>query len=154
MAGIPLGLARATIDATIATLENKVERPFGIPYRTMPRVQAGIARSEGLLGSARAYVFDALSTQWERIENDEPLTPKERADVWLSRTNCFQAAREIARISYDLVGGGAIYSQRGPFDRFLRDAETMCQHIVGQEKGYELVGSMLFDPENALHPML
>ena len=154
MAGIPLGLARATIDAAVATLEEKVERPLGVPYRTMPRVQAGIARSEGLLGAARSYLEDALGVQWERLENGEPLSPRERADVWLSRMNCFQSARDIARTAFDLVGGSAIYTRRGPFDRYLRDAETMCQHIVGQEKGYEMVGAMLFTPDNTVHPML
>ncbi len=85
----------------------------------------------------------------------DSMTKKERADVWLSRTNCFQSARDVSRLVYDLVGGGAVYATRGPFDRHLRDAETMCQHIVGQEKGYETVGAMLFDPAGAaIHPLL
>ena len=155
MSGIPLGLARAAIDDAVAVLETKVERPLGLPYRDMPRVQSGIARAEALLGSARAYVFDSLAAQWAALEQGRMLTKKERADVWLSRTNCFQSARDVSRLVYDLVGGGAVYATRGPFDRHLRDAETMCQHIVGQEKGYETVGAMLFDPAGAaIHPLL
>jgi len=155
MSGIPLGLARAAIDDAVAVLETKVERPLNVPYRSMPRVQSGIARAEARLGSARAYVFDALGRQWEALEADRPLTKQERADVWLSRTNCFQSAREVCRLVYDLLGGGAVYTERGPFDRHLRDAETMCQHIVGQEKGFETVGAMLFDPAGAaVHPLL
>lgn len=155
MSGIPLGMARAAIDDAVAILETKLERPLNVPYRTMPRVQTGIARAEALLGSARAYVFEALGAQWSALEDGREPTPKERADVWLSRTNCFQSAREVTRIVYDLIGGGAVYAERGPFDRYLRDAETMCQHVVGQEKGYETVGAMLFDPAGAAaHPLL
>lgn len=155
MSGIPLGLARVALDTATATLESKTERPLGTPYRTMPRVQTGLARGEAVLSSARAYVFDALSTQWDRLEAHEPLTKKERADVWLSRTNAFQSAREVTRIVFDLIGGGAVYGKRGPFDRYLRDVETMCQHIVGQEKGFEMVGAMLLDPQGAsIHPLL
>ena len=152
--GTPLGLARAAIDKAVAVLEGKVDRVLGIPYRSMPRVQEGVARAEGLLGSARAYAFDALARQWARLER-EPLSKKERADVWLSRLQSAQSARDVARLVYDLIGGSAIYRRRSPFDRFLRDTETMCQHIVAQEKGYELVGAMLLDPEGAsAHPML
>jgi alkylation response protein AidB-like acyl-CoA dehydrogenase len=121
----------------------------------MPRVQSGIGRAECLVSSARAYVYDALAVQWDRLDAGAPLTKKERADVWLSRMNAFQTAREVARLLYDLVGASAIYSRRAPFDRFLRDSEKMCQHLVAQEKGHELVGAMLLDPEGtSAHPML
>lgn len=155
MSGIPLGLGRAAIDDAVAVLETKVERPLGIPYRQMPRVQSGVARAEASLGAARAYLFDALGRQWDALAEGRPLTKKERADVWMSRTTCFQSSRDVCRTIYDLIGGGAVYGARGPFDRQLRDAETMCQHIVGQEKGFETVGAMLFDPDGAaLHPLL
>ncbi len=51
---------------------------------------------------------------------------KERADFWLSRVNVAQAAREVIRKLYDVVGGAAIYSRQNPFDLALRDAETWC----------------------------
>ena len=70
-------------------------------------------------------------------------TAAERAAGWLSRLNAFQSARTITRTLYDTIGGSAVYARQTPFDRYLRDAETMCQHIVGQEKGLELVGEML-----------
>jgi len=155
MSGIPLGLGRAVLDAATESLATKSERPLGKPYRTMPRVQSGIAEAEAILGAARSYVFSSLETQWGRLDAGEPLTKKERADVWLSRTNAFQSARSVARIVFDLMGGGAVYAERGPYDRALRDAETMCQHIVGQAKGFEMVGAMLFDPNGgAVHPLL
>ena len=155
MAGIPLGVGRAAIDDAIALLENKLERPLNRPYREMPRVQSAIGEAEAQWGSARAYLHDALGRQWEKLERGELLTPRERADVWLSRTNMFQTARSIARSLYDVVGGSAVYAQRSPFDRWLRDTETMCQHVVGQPKGYEVVGSMLLAPSApSFHPML
>ncbi|HSP96780.1 MAG TPA: acyl-CoA dehydrogenase family protein [Candidatus Dormibacteraeota bacterium] len=155
MAGIPLGVGRAAIDDAIAILEDKLERPLNRPYREMPRVQAAVAEAEALWGAARAYLFRALEAQWAKLERGEPPTVRERADVWLSRTNVFQSARSIARSLYDVVGGGAVYAQRSPFDRYLRDTETMCQHVVGQPKGYEAVGALLLDPAGAtFHPML
>ena len=39
--------------------------------------------------------------------------------------------------------GSAIYARKSPFDRHLRELQTACQHLVGQSKGLENVGSLL-----------
>ncbi len=155
MSGIPLGVARAAIDFAIGTLKDKVEMPTFKPYRSNPRVQSSIAEAEMMLGAARSYVFKSLETQWAKLEKGEALTEKERADVWMSRLNAFQSAREIVRILYDTVGGSAIYAQKGPLDRAMRDTTTMCQHLVGQRKTSEIVGALLLEDDSTTkHPML
>jgi alkylation response protein AidB-like acyl-CoA dehydrogenase len=143
MSGVPLGLARAALDDATAILEAKEDRVLKVPYRDMPRVQTAVAECEMLLGSARAYVFESVAAIWDRYDAGTVPTAAERAAGWLSRLNAFQSARTITRTLYDTIGGSAVYTRQTPFDRYLRDAETMCQHIVGQEKGLELVGEML-----------
>lgn len=143
MAGVPLGIAADAIDTAIAMLHDKTDRLSGVWYRDMPRVQLAVAEAQALLGAARSYVFASLEAQWRKLETGEPLTERERANVWLSRTNAFQSARKVVTLLYDTIGAGAVYSDRGPFDRHLRDINTACQHIVGQVKGWEWVGQML-----------
>ena len=92
--------------------------------------------------------FHRWKNQWRKIEAGQDLTHSERADVWLSRLNAFQAARDVIRSLYDLVGGSAVYGEKSCLDRALRDVETMCQHIVGQRKGLESVGSLLLDSQS------
>ena len=46
-------------------------------------------------------------------------------------------------VAVDTIGANAIYADRGPFDRHVRDIQTACQHIVGQSKGLEWVGQMM-----------
>ena len=103
------------------------------------------------LGAARAYVFSAMEREWSRLEKNAQPNVRERADAWLSRVNAAQAARDIIRMLYDAVGSAAIYSERSPLDRALRDAETFCQHIVSQRKTLEMIGAMLL---NAGTPVL
>lgn len=143
MAGVPLGIAADAIDTAIAMLHDKTDRLSGIPYRDMPRVQLAVAEAQALLGAARSYVFTSLEVQWQKLVTGEPLTTRERANVWLSRTNAFQAARKVVTLLYDTIGAGAVYSDRGPFDRHLRDIQTACQHIVAQTKAWEGVGQLL-----------
>ncbi len=147
MSGIPLGTARAAIDFATDILKDKVEKPSGTPYKAIPRVQTAVAEAEMMLGAARSYVFSSLETQWRKLARGEALTEKDRADVWMSRLNAFQSARSVVQLIYDTVGGSAIYAQKGPFDRAMRDTMTMCQHIAGQRKGAEAVGALLLGDE-------
>jgi hypothetical protein len=55
---------------------------------------------------------------------------------------------------YDAVGGSAIYSRKGPFDRALRDAETWCQHVVVQRRTLEHIGAMLLKSGGSPFPFL
>ncbi len=149
MSGIPLGTARAAIDFATDLLKDKVEMPSGLPYKSLPRVKTAIAEAEMKLGAARSYVFSSLENQWRKLERGEALTEKDRADVWLSRLNAFQSARDVVQQVYDTVGGSAVYAQKGPLDRAMRDTMTMCQHIAGQHKGAETVGSLLLGDDSA-----
>ena len=154
MAGIPLGVSRAVIDYAIDVLKDKVETPSGTPYHANRRIQTAIADAEMKLGAARSYVYASLETQWRRIERGEPMTVKERADVWLSRYHAFQTARTIANDVYDTMGASSIYSARSPLDRACRDTTTMCQHMVGQRKIIEPAGALLLGDPEVNHAML
>ena len=156
MAGVPLGVARGVIDEVRSLIGSKVEKPSGIPFSALGRLRIALAESEMMLGSARSYVFSSLETQWEKITREEDLTLRERADVWLSRLNAFQTARHVTRLLFDTLGGDAIFSTYSGLERSLRDAETMCQHVVGQRRSLESMGGLLLgDPveeRNILYP--
>lgn len=143
MAGVPLGLCRATIEYVKGMMSEKIQFPSRRPYRDIPRIKIAIGDAEMKLGRARAYVYQSLESQWRQLEKGLPFTEQQRADVWLSRLNAFQTAKDIATSLYELIGGGAIYSRRGRIDRAMRDAQTMCQHLVGQRKSLENVGGLL-----------
>ena len=153
--GIPLGAARAMIDLVSETMQTKIEFPTGRPYKSIPRIQSAIAEAEMILGAARSYVFSATEREWKRLEMNEQPTERERADVWLCRVHVAHAAREVIRMLYDAVGGSAIYSRKGPFDRALRDAETWCQHVVVQPRTlFDAIGAMLLKTGGSPFPFL
>ena len=153
MSGVPLGVAADALGTARDMLKDKSDRVVGVPYRDMPRVQSAIAEAHTMLGAARSYVFTSLEHQWSKLERGEELTPEDRADAWLSRTNAFQTGRKVVSLLYDVIGGSAIYSKKSPFDRHLRDLQTACQHLVAQTKTWEGVGSMLLGGEGQ-HPLM
>ena len=154
VSGVPLGMARAAIDYAVETVKNRVEIPSGRPLRDSGRIQSVIGAAEMQLGAARAYVFVAMEREWARLESNEQPTTRERADSWLSRVNAAQAAREIVRMLYDALGSASIYSERSPLDRALRDAETVCQHIVMQHKTLAMAGAMLLEADTPVLPYI
>ena len=151
-AGVPLGVAADALTQALRIMETKTDGLSG-PYRTLPRVQSALAEARAMLGSARSYLYSSLEAQWAKLEADQPLTVEERADVWLARTNAFQVGRQVVSQLYDLVGGSAVYTEKSPFDRHLRDMQTACQHIIAQTKGWEWVGQLLLGVSGG-HPML
>ena len=108
-----------------------------------------------LLGAARSYAFASIERHWKRLEKNEPPTAQERADLWLANINVCQSSRQIIRMLFDAVGGSAIYSKKSGLDRALRDAETWCQHIIGQRRTLEMVGAMILKSDDArVSPLL
>jgi alkylation response protein AidB-like acyl-CoA dehydrogenase len=130
-------------------MQTKVEMPSRNLYKNTSRVQSAIAEAEMILGAARAYCYFALERHWKRLDAREELTQKERADMALARINIAHSARRVIRMLYDTVGGNAIYAARGPFDRALRDIETLCQHYGVQWRTLENVGANLLKADAA-----
>lgn len=126
MPGVVLGIARSAIEAvTDAMRSKKVKSEF---------VSLAIADAMTLHAAARAYVHQSLETAWRRIETGELPNDQERAAVFLSRANAFQASRQAVQLLFDAVGGPAVYGKKMPLERHLRDLTTACQHTFGQRK--------------------
>jgi alkylation response protein AidB-like acyl-CoA dehydrogenase len=148
MSGVPLGVARAAVDYVRGLADNRKEQS-GELWRNSRRIQVAIGECEMRLAVARSAVYSSIEAQWERLVANEPMSRQERATAALARYHAFRMARDVASILYDLVGGDAIYRQRTPLDRHLRDMTTACQHVVGQQRILEWSGQLLLgdDPD-------
>lgn len=154
VAGVPLGTARSVIDLVTEAMQTKPEFPSGRLYKNLPRIQSVIADAEMKLGAARSYVFSATEREWKKLEKGGQPSERERADSWLARVNAARTARDVIRMLFDAMGSSAIYANRSPLDRALRDAETWCQHAVVQNRSLEAVGAMLLKADAPPYPFL
>lgn len=148
MSGAPLGMARAAIDHVRELAHTRVDRETGTPWTRNPRVQSTLARAEMELAAARASVYSGLEEQWAALERGDETTAQQRTATALARYHAFSTARTIVSSLFDLVGGSSIYRGKSPLDRWLRDANTMCQHAVAQESILELTGQVLLGGES------
>ena len=141
MHGVPLGLARRAIDTVLGLAGEKRVVPEFVLLRDLPRVRSALARAEMWLGAARAYSYETLDAVWEELCTRGALGPERRLALGLSRVHAFRTAREVAQLMVDTAGTSAIY-RSSPLDRLLRDAITLTQHVVAQERMLETLGGM------------
>lgn len=149
VAAVPLGIARRALDELVSLSSSKVLLPSFSHLRDNVQCQDAVARSEALVGSARAYLREAVAAAWDAaVGGDEP-DERQRAVLRLAITNASTASRQAVQLLYDQAGTSAIY--RNSFlDQALRDVTTAGQHLVFSARNYVPVGRRLLglDPES------
>ncbi|MDG4863788.1 acyl-CoA dehydrogenase family protein [Streptomyces sp. T-3] len=133
MAGIPLGVGRSSLNAAKEIL---TPRRSALPR---PGVPADLAHAESLIGAADAYVYATLENAW--AAQAVGLAP-ERGTAALARRFAHRACREAVQLLYDAVGSVAVYTERTPLDRCLRDLITAGRHVASSERILDGVGDL------------
>lgn len=146
MPAVALGVARAALDHVreIARTSSTTRRETGTSWADGYRVQTALGESEMEYLAMHHGVHGSLEARWERMEAGatfDDLSPDERVDTMLTRRHAMQGARTIVRRLYDLMATQAIYATS--MDRWLRDTETMCQHVMAQERIAQSAGAFL-----------
>jgi indole-3-acetate monooxygenase len=156
MPGVPLGVARAALDHAIGIAEGRTDRETRTPWANDFRVHEIIGRAEMELHAARASVYTSVRDQWAALESGQEDLTQERVATALARYHAFQTARGIVQALYDLMGGTAVYKAASPYDRWLRDVNTMCQHAVAQSAVLQMGGVVRLggDAPNPVNPAL
>lgn len=147
MSGIPLGMARACLDYVRNQAASRIDRETKTPWVNDVRVQCAIAKAEMELSAARSFVYSSLDKQWNKLSINDDFSADDRVSTALARYNAFQVARHIVQTMYNLIGGSSVY-KKSPLDRWLRDAQTMCQHAVAQDAILQLTGNVLVGGES------
>jgi alkylation response protein AidB-like acyl-CoA dehydrogenase len=139
--GVPLGIARAAIDALTEMAQSKPSEP-GMLLRDEPHIQAVVAEADALVGAARAYTFDVIGDLWATlVAGDEP-SAAQRARFRLCIVQVHRMCVEAVDLMYHAAGGSAVYAGH-PLDRCLRDIRTIYQHAVNSPRTYTTAGKVL-----------
>jgi alkylation response protein AidB-like acyl-CoA dehydrogenase len=142
IAAVPLGIARAAIDAVIGLATEKTPHGSRTPLRDKPTVQADVARAEALLGSARSYLIATVGELWKEVAHEAAASLRRRAMVRLACAYAAQASAEAVDVMYNVAGGTALY-ETGRLERCFRDVHACTQHIATSTGNYELGGRVL-----------
>jgi indole-3-acetate monooxygenase len=129
MAGFPLGVGRRALDELAVLAASKVRPPSRVAIAEDGDLQMALARAEGGLRSARAFVFDALGALWDSaLRGDVPETSV-RADFLLSVHQAMWAALAATDSAFSYAGAAALRLDH-PVQRCFRDLHAASQHTL------------------------
>ena len=152
-AGVPLGIARAAIDAVLELAGQKEAYPGAARTGRGPTVadegqtQEALAVAEATLGGTRAYTYAIVEELWAMLEAGQKVPPRMRALYRIMMTHSHQQAKAVVGSMYDIAATSSIF-RGNPLDRLMRDILTACQHRMVHPKIYRPAGRMLLGMES------
>ena len=144
-AAASLGVARATLDATIALARGKHGRSLVHAMRDNHAVQGSIGRTEGSWRAARAYLYDAASAMWADLNATGELNSEHRNAIRLASTWTIHQAAAVVDAAYHMAGATAVFRAQ-PFERRFRDMHAIAQQLQARDTHYEDVGRAILAP--------
>jgi alkylation response protein AidB-like acyl-CoA dehydrogenase len=143
VAAAGLGIGRHALDEIIAL---GTEKKPQFSQRTISQsgvAQAELAKAEGSLRSARAFLLDEVGAAWATACNGDHIDVASRGRMRLAGVVAAEAAVRAADVAYTLGGGTSVY-EHSPLQRCLRDAHVVTQHIMVAPRLYETLGKLHF----------
>lgn len=146
IAGVAMGLARASIDELARLAGGKTPQGSARSLANRPHTQSEVARAEAGLRSARAFLLEAVDRAWEVASSDGRIPVEQRRDLRLATSWATGASAEAVDRVYALGGGSSVY-RASPLQRIFRDVHVATQHMMVSASTYELTGRLLLGLE-------
>jgi alkylation response protein AidB-like acyl-CoA dehydrogenase len=127
----------------------KISRGAARPLRENNVVQSQLAQSEAKFHSARAFLHTTLDEIYDTVIRHGEMTERQGAMLRLASTWAIQQSREVVNTLFHCAGSVAVFEGQ-PFERRLRDIDTVAQQSQGRQLHYESVGQIMLGlpPEN------
>ncbi len=145
-AAIALGVARATLDASVVVARGKASSQVKHAMRDNNVVQGQIGRNEAKLRAARAYLYSSIDAVWLDLARGQALTTEHRIALRLASSWAIHQAVEVVDTAYHMTGATAVF-HANPFERRFRDIHAIAQQIQARDIHYETIGQVLLGLE-------
>ena len=127
MSAVSLGAAQAAVDGLIELLREKVDLRNSRPVSGDLEKQVDLAKTEFLVGSARAYLYDNLGQVWAQIQEGKEIPMDLRGRLRTACTSAVAASIQAVDLAYAAAGATSIYAS-SELERCFRDVHTAAAH--------------------------
>lgn len=124
---IATAIAQSAIDVVRALSAKRTPMGSVVPLRDRGAAQEKLGRAEGMLRSALALMYDAMSDAWSRTLAGETLTLQQRADLLLAATHTVQVSADVTDMMFAAGGSSAVFMGHA-LERLFRDSQVIRQH--------------------------
>ena len=140
--GVALGIARGMMQDFLAMPRDAPRRGAAKPLAYNNVVQSHFAKCDASWRSARYFLHAAADEALETIEEHGEMTAEQRNRMRLASTWAILSSRDIVNTLFHDLGSQAVFENR-PFERRLRDIDTVAQQGQGRLTHYEAVGQIM-----------
>ncbi len=127
MAGVPIGVARRSLDEFFALAERKSRGGEG-SLATEQVTQLAVAQCEGSLRAAAGFVEDSIGAAWDTALVGDDISREQRLAIRLAVSHAMRACLDVVDTVFALAGGGALFDDN-PLQRCWRDLHAASSHI-------------------------
>ena len=138
-ASVGLGVSRAMLDAFIALAKTKSQAWSPDSLRDNQAVQQIVSYSDAAWKAARAGLHKTVDDAWQDVSRTGVLSLAHRMEIRQAATYAIHVSRDTAHHIFHEAGSTAIFNNR-PFERRLRDANSVSQQLQGRRTHFESVG--------------
>jgi alkylation response protein AidB-like acyl-CoA dehydrogenase len=157
-AAVPLGIAQSAINAIVEAADKPIRQMTlqgqfikGRTLKDEAFVQDTLGRAIAKLAAARAYFYTEVTSIWEAISAQEPLTAQNQVNFLAMNTEVFSLCQEVVELIVKARGGSSVYAG-SPLEIAMRDIITINQHVMVSIRNYSQSGkvSLGLAPEQIL----
>jgi alkylation response protein AidB-like acyl-CoA dehydrogenase len=138
-ASVGLGVSRAMLDAFITLAKTKSQAWSPDSLRDNHAVQQIVSYSDAAWKAARAGLHKAIDDAWRDVTLTGELSLEHRMEIRQAGTYAIHVSRDMAHQVFHEAGSTAIFNNR-PFERRLRDVNSVSQQLQGRRTHFESVG--------------
>lgn len=146
IASVAVGVARAALDELTELATTKVPSMNMSRMADKPVTQVELARAEGALGAARAFLHDTLDDAWQTASSGTRPSRRQTTMCRIAANHAVEAASLAARTAATLTGGSSLYDH-STLQRHIRDVEAITHHVAVSPQQWEEAGRTLLGHE-------
>jgi alkylation response protein AidB-like acyl-CoA dehydrogenase len=145
-ASVGLGVARAMLDEFIELAKSKSQAWSSEKMRDNQVVQSLIGYSDASWRAARAGLHQAVIAAWHDVVATGELSLEHKIRIRESATFAIHTSRDLCHHVFHEAGSTAIFDKH-PFERRLRDVNSVSQQTQGRRTHFETIGTWLLGGE-------
>jgi indole-3-acetate monooxygenase len=138
-ASVALGVSRAMLDAFVTLAKTKSQAWSADSLRDNHAVQQIVSHSDAAWKAARAGLHQAVAGAWQEVTRTGMLSLDHRMEIRQAATYAIHVSRDMAHHVFHEAGSTAIFDSH-PFERRLRDVNSVSQQLQGRRTHFETVG--------------
>lgn len=139
VATVPLGIAKAAIEAFIAVSSGHRRQGVTAPVAERELAQSEIGRCLARCRAAAAYMRSAMSTLCASVEGEGSDPVAARIDYRLACSHAAEVAVDVVLRVNDLIGARAL-AESQPFERRERDVRAAAKHVAMSAEQFVIGG--------------